>query len=240
MKTSTTTDAAGPVRENERHTSGPMSTAERVLALGGLWWAVLFVTTFALAGEEPPSNAPIGEIRDYFAAFPGSATVAYGLAGIGLVCYLAMFALRLIGSTQRSLGTVAITGAAFFVMLQAAGDVAFLSLTYGPSSALGTEQARTMLQLHETSHTLQPYSMAVFVVCAGLVALQTRIFAHWLGWAGIVIGSFLLVVGTGGLAGSAEFAHDTEAAMASFVLFIAWVGATSVSLALNGKLRRTT
>jgi len=121
------------------------------------------------------------------------------------------------------------------VMLQTAGDSAFLSLTYGPSDALGAEQARTMLQLHEMAHVLQPYVMGILVVCAGLVAIQSRVFARWLGWAGIVIGAFLLVVGTGGLAGSAEFAHDTEAATASFVVFVAWVAATSISVALKGR-----
>lgn len=155
MKTSTQTNATGPVHEIERHAdSNSARTAERALALGGLWWAVLFITTFALAGEEPPSSAPMAEIRDYFASFPGAATVTYGLAGIGLVGYLAVFGPRLVSTTQRALGAVAISGAAFFLMVQTAGDVAFLSLTYGSPNALSC-----MKRVTRSSHTPWPSSL---------------------------------------------------------------------------------
>lgn len=207
------------------------SSVERIIALGGAVWAILFLVAFAMAGEEPVASASIGEIRDYFDSWPDAATVVYGLAGIGLVGYLAVFALRLVSSAQRTLGATAVAGAAAFVILQTAGDVAFLSLTLGEPTGLGPEQSRTMLQLHETSHALQPYLLAVFMVCAGVVAISTRIIARWLGWAGIGLGAWMLVLGTGSLGGAAAFAHDSDAAITSFLLFIAWVGATSISMA---------
>ena len=210
------------------------SSVERVLALGGLVWAILFVVAFAMAGEEPAASAPIGEIRGYFDSWPDAATVLYGLAGIGLVGYLAVLALRLVGSAQRTLGATAISGAAVSVIVQTAGDVAFLSLTLGEPRGIGQEQARTMLQVHEASHALQPYLIAVFTVCAGIVAIETRVIARWLGWAGLALGACMLVVGTGSLVGAADFAHDSDAAIATFLLFIAWVGGTSVSMAKKG------
>lgn len=205
--------------------------ADRVLALGGVGWAVLFVVSFGLAGTEPAGDAPIAEIRNYFASWPAAATVLYALAGVGLVGYLAVLATRLLGSSQRALAATAVVGATVFVILQAAGDVAFLSLTRTGGAGVGEEQARSMLQLHEMSHALQPYLMAAMVIGAGVLAVETRVFARWLGWAGIGLGACLAVVGTATLAGVAGFGHDSEPAIAAFFGFIAWVGATSVSLA---------
>ena len=205
----------------------------RVLALGGLAWTVLFLLSFSLAGEEPPATAAGADIQSYFADWPAAANILYALSVLGLIAYLAVVGAALLRSAETLLGAVALSGAVMFAALQAAGDIAFLSLTYHDPADLSDVQARSMLAFHETSHTLQSYPMAAFVASAGLVALRTGLLSRWLGWAGCALAAYLLVTGTPGLAGAADYSHGSEAQVVGFLLFLLWVGASSMGLARN-------
>lgn len=212
---------------------------ERLLALGGLAWAVLFVATFAVAGEEPAADAPASEIDDYFTGLPDAAMVVYALSVVALIAYLAVLAVRLPAARDRSVAVLGLVGGGVFVVLQAAGDTAFLSLTLRDGADLGGDQARTMLQLHEASHVLQAYPMAVFVAAVGLAAWRTGLVPRWVAWSGGASGGYLAVTGTLSLAGSSAFGHDTAPAMVGFLLFIVWVGASSVAMARTAPGGRT-
>jgi len=204
---------------------------ERTLALGGPAWAILFLISFSLAGTEPAATAAAEEIQGYFGDWPAASTALYAIAGVGMICYFAALGVRLLGTGEKAVAATALVAAATFAVLQTAGDVAFLSLTSHDASGVDTVQARTMLQLHEMSHLMQPLPMAVFVAAAGWVALSTGVLSRWFAWIGIVLAAYLAVTGTLGVAGAAGFGHDGAASVAGFMAFILWVGVSGVVIA---------
>lgn len=210
---------------------------QRITGLFGLAWIVLFaVGGIALQGQPPAYDAPIGEVRDFFAAHGDRYLWGDYIAGLAFVFCLLPFlvGLRAVlgaaeGGSQIASRLVLVGGIATVVVGDAA--TAFLdalALT-GAATELPDSTIRLLLELDAVAIAAIGLPMALTAIAAAAVIWRTGVLPRWLAPLGALSG-LLHIAGASFVA-----AEDPDGPLffirfAGLIGFAVFVAASSVSL----------
>jgi hypothetical protein len=209
----------------------------RTTGVFGLAWIVLFaVGGIALQGQPPAYDAPIGEIRDFFAAHGDRYLWGDYIAGLAFVLCLLPFVVGLRsvlgaaeGAPQVASRLVLVGGIATVVV----GDAATVFLDAlalgGAPAELPDTTVRLLLQLDAVAIAAIGLPMALTAIGAATVIWQTGVLPRWLAPVAALSG-LLHIVGASFVA-----ADDPEGPLffmrfVGLIAFAVFVAGASVNL----------
>jgi hypothetical protein len=209
----------------------------RTTGVFGLAWIVLFaVGGIALQGQPPAYDAPIGEIRDFFAAHGDRYLWGDYIAGLGFVLCLLPFVVGLRsvlgaaeGAPQVASRLVLVGGIATVVV----GDAATVFLDAlalgGAPAELPDTTVRLLLQLDAVAIAAIGLPMALTAIGAATVIWRTGVLPRWLAPVAALSG-LLHIVGASFVA-----ADDPEGPLffmrfVGLIAFAVFVAGASVNL----------
>jgi len=211
---------------------------DRVATWMGAAFAVLAFVAFLLTGR--PEEAASGEdVVEFFAdkqtAIEWQA-VLFGLAALAFLWFAGRLAALLRGAAVDPgdrIPTITVAGAASSTALFLVGVGAFAALAQHADEAGAT---RALFDLGDMSFALSTFTAAVFLEGAAVGIMRTRILPRWMGLAGAVLVTALLIAGSWRMFD----ASDAAAAVGSivFVAFLVWVLAASVLLSMRERPAR--
>ena len=175
---------------------------ERLLALSGVVFAVVFVAATFSQGSTPGEKDSGQKVVDYYNSHQGGSLVA--AFGGPVLCAL----LVLYFSHLRNLARGADAGAGPSVMvggavLWAAGLLLGSTLSLALVSASDHQQpevAQTLNVLNAASWLPFIGGIAVTLIGAGMTVLRVAIVPRWMGWVALVVG-IIALAGPGGFLG---------------------------------------
>ena len=218
------------VKEPQR--LGTLAMWDRVATGSGMAFAVLALIGFLLAGRTS-ANKSNDEILRYFAGHKTRIEVQallFGLAALALLWFAGRLAGLLRGSggepTSR-IPTIIVAGAAASVAIFLVGVAAFTALAQ-QAGAAGT--SRSLFDLGELAFGLSAFTAATFLEGAAVGILRTGLLARWIGLAGALLVSLLLVDGIVRMLSTSRGA--AVLGTVTFVLLLAWVFVVSGLLVL--------
>jgi len=198
---------------------------ERLAALAGAMFVVLYIVAFALGIEAGQSDE---EILAYYASSSHRAkemVAFFCISGAALAFIVFASALRsLVARAERETGLLAALASAGGL---AAGALIFAGNATSRATAFAAFEHDFTLdvdtrQLFESAGYLLFVSAALaailLVVAVSLASLRHGVFPRWLGWAGFVVAALL----------------PLAIAFVGFLILVLWVIAVSVALALRG------
>lgn len=207
---------------------------DTIAAAGGILGALLFVVGIVILGTPPGLDDDATAVADFFTDKRGQVLWSVWFQGLGVLAIIWFFAA--LGAAMRDVGEgrlAAAMGIAFAITF-AIGAIAALS-----RASLGWRVAEDA----DSGVTLAVYQMTVYmdgvasVIAAGFFAavggaiVRTRFLAWWWGWASLAA-ALLAVIGS--LAwGRDGFWSPEGAGFVTFVVFLVWVGFTSILLTLK-------
>lgn len=156
----------------------------------------------------------------------------------GFVIYLTRLddLLRRASTDRRFYASWVLIGGVLFVTLHGISDVGIYGLLAGKVAAYSAQHD------HGLSYMLYLLTFALdsvadvfgtfFMLCSGLLILNTRVFPRWLGWVAVVASPFLLVqvFGLGGVVSTFGLALD----LIGFLLLLIFVLTSSVIALTRG------
>lgn len=200
---------------------------KQVSGWSGIIFVVILVVILIIGGSAPVLSDSATEVREFFDDNEASVAFTTWGAGLAFVLFFLLFASGL----RSLLGPADANSEGVWSRLSFAGAVATAAVG-GAGSAfwavLGQEDVRAAAS-DETIKTLAafdtviftailPLGLAVFLLGASVVILQSEIMAKWIGWLGLVLAA-LFVVGT-----LWPFTGDDE----GFFAILIFVGLTGV------------
>jgi hypothetical protein len=210
---------------------------QRITGVFGLAWVVLFaIGGIALQGQPPPYDAPIGEIRDFFAAHGDRYLWGDYIAGLAFVLCLLPFVVGLRsvlaaaeGAPQIASRLVLVGGVATVVIGDAA--TAFLDALAlgGAPSELPDTTIRLVLELDAVAIAAIGLPMALTAIAAATVIWQTDVLPRWLAPVAMLSGILHIVGASFAAAGDAD-GPLLFIRFAGLIAFAVFVAASSVSL----------
>lgn len=209
---------------------------QRITGAFGLAWIALFALGgIALQGQPPAYDAPIGEIRDFFADHGGAYLWGDYIAGLAFVLCLLPFVVGLRsvlgaaeGGPQIGSRLVLVGGVATVIVGDAA--TAFLdALALGRPEDFSDATIRLLLQLDAVAIAAIGLPMALTAIAAATVIWRTRVLPPTLAVVAALSG-LLHIVGATFVA-----ADDADGPLffirfAGLITFAVFVAAASVSL----------
>lgn len=197
---------------------------ERLAALAGLAFVILYVAAFALGIEVGPSDR---EILDYYgdSSHRAREVVAFFLiAGAGLAFVVFATGLRtLIARAEQETGTLAAftwAGGITCAVLVLAGNAVSRATAFAAMSDEFQLDPNTRRLVEDVGFLLfasGALAAILLVVAVSLAALRHRVLPRWLGWAGFPAAA-LLTLGV---------------AFVGFLVLAVWVLTVSAALALR-------
>jgi hypothetical protein len=214
------------------------------------WWrmggvcGILFIIMFAIGivvqGEPPDLDAPVDEIRDWFADNGEQYLVGDYLIGLGFVFFFLPFLSSLRGILARAEGDPAVwswvtfLGGAVLLVIAAVSGMFWGTLAYGHGIRSDGDEAtiRTLMHLDVAGFTALPLAFIPFVLGTSLVILRSGVFWRWLP----IIG--LIVVVSSAIAGASLLTSDTDGALGGvgaigFIGAPIWIILVSVNMILK-------
>jgi hypothetical protein len=209
----------------------------RITGVFGLAWIVLFaVGGIALQGQPPAYDAPIGEIREFFAAHGDRYLWGDYIAGLAFVLCLLPFVVGLRsvlgaaeGAPQIASRLVLVGGIATVVVGDAATVFLDALALRGAPAELPDTTIRLLLELDAVAIAAIGLPMALTAIGAATVIWQTGVLPRWLAPVAALSG-LLHIVGATFVA-----AHDSEGPLfflrfGGLITFAVFVAAASVNL----------
>jgi hypothetical protein len=207
---------------------------ERAAVGMGIGFVVFALIAFLFAPDYPKADASDNEVLRYFAENDTRVlwqAFMFGLAGI---CFLWFFG-TVAGLLRRAepvtagrLPGIVLAAAATAAGLYSVGVASFTALA---SSTSETVEGRPLFDLGNMLFTLTNFPAATLVAAVGLGVLRTDFLPDWLAWLGGAYLALGLIDAFGRTAGdSAIFGPGGAFGILTFLVFLAWVLATSVVL----------
>jgi hypothetical protein len=165
--------------------------AAALVSLTGVLFVVLTVVSFALGGEPPDADDPVGEVVEFWVDNDAAnmiAAVVEGLAAVSLLFFAA--------SLRRSLRRAEDGGGILSVAALAGGTVAAAGIGVDASlrfaaASLADEVDPVVIQTLNAlwSNFFFPMviGLATLILATSLSALRSRIVPVWLAWIGFLI-----------------------------------------------------
>jgi hypothetical protein len=212
----------------------PWARMARATGLIGLAsFALLFTPVIAISTLGEPSFTATAEEAHAFLRRAGvgwvqTAQAVLGLAGLGLVWFVAGLAL-LLGRAEGPPPWRATVAGLSGLLLPAylLGDVSWDAAAYG-GSEIEPGLASYAFDVGNLGFANAWLAMGSFAVAAGWLVLETRVLGRWLGWWAVVAGVGLVLC---------RFVWTSEAWFAPYFLFWIWVVVVSVQL-IRGRVGR--
>src|SRR5215216_4419474 len=209
---------------------------QRLTGLFGLAWILLFALGgIALQGQPPAYDAPIGEIRDFFAAHGGRYLWGDYIAGLAFLLCLLPFVVGLRsvlgaaeGGPQIGSRLVLVGGVATVIVGDAA--TAFLdALALGGPHGFSDATVRLLLELDAVAIAAIGLPMALTAIAAAAVIWRTGVLPRWLAAVAAVAG-LLHIVGATFVAADDADGRLFFIRFVGLITFAVFVAASSVSL----------
>lgn len=211
---------------------GKLVLWDRVATGSGMAFAVLALIGLLLAGRTS-ANKSNAEIVRFFAGHKTRIEVQallFGLAALALLWFAGRLAGLLRGPAAEPasrIPTIVVAGAAASVAIFLVGVAAFTALAQHAGAA-GT--SRSLFDLGDLAFGLSAFTAATFLEGAAVGILRTRLLARWVGLAGALLVSLLLVDGIVRMLSASGGA--AALGTVTFVLFLVWVFVVSALLLL--------
>src|SRR5215207_3016732 len=209
----------------------------RITGVFGLAWIVLFaVGGIALQGQPPAYDAPIGELRDFFAAHGDRYLWGDYIAGLAFILCLLPFVVGLrsvLGAAEAApqiASRLVLVGGIATVVVGDAATVFLDALALGGAPAeLPDTTIRLLVELDAVAIAAIGLPMALTAIAAATVIWRTGVLPRWLAPVGALSGLFHIVGAT------FVAADDSDGPLffirfAGLITFAVFVAASSVSL----------
>jgi hypothetical protein len=198
---------------------------KKVTGWSGIAFVVLFLVGLFIGGDGPAFSDSATDVREWFE--DNEAVVAWTTwsGGLGFALFFLLFAsgLRsLLGPADaRNEGVwsrLSFAGAVVFVSIGGVGSAFWAVLGQEDILSVASDETVKTLAAFDTLAfaAIAPWGLAVFLLGASVVILQSGVMAKWLGWLGLVA-TLLIVIGT-----LWPFTGDDE----SFVAILTFIGFT--------------
>ncbi len=197
------------------------SQQSRFLIWLGPVFAVLFLGASLVAGDGPSEKASGAKVVAYFEAHQGrTLTQAFGAAALAtlLMLFAGELRRRARAYADTASATVMVAGAVVWI----GGILLGALLELGLSTSADHHQAQVAQTLNVlNSASWLPFiaGLAIFLVGAGGMVLQTGLLPKWLGWVAC-LGGVVSLLGPGGFVG--------------FFLAPAWIVVAGIMLGVRG------
>lgn len=203
---------------------------DRVAALGGVVFVILFVIGLLAPGSPPTVDDPSEEIVQFFTDNRGAILFGTFLIGLGVIAML-WFVASLVNA-MREAGEARLAAAAFggFIMgFSIASTSALLraGLAYGAAGDLESDQVRALYLLTLVVDTMSSVIFAAFVLAIAGAAIRTGFLPQAWGWASAAMGLLAIVASTAW--GREGFWSPSGAIVIVLnIAFIVWLLGTSI------------
>jgi len=203
---------------------------DRVAALGGVVFVILFLIGLFAPGSPPAVDDPSQDVADFFTDNRGAILFGTFLIGLGVIAML-WFVASLV-NTMRDAGEARLAAAAFggFIMAFSIGALAALlqaGLAYSVAGDIEADEVRALYHLTLVANTLSGVIFAAFALAVGGAAVRTGFLPRVWGWASGAVGLLFIVASTAW--GRDGFWSPTGAIVIIVnIVFVVWVAGTSV------------
>jgi Domain of unknown function (DUF4386) len=204
---------------------------QRITGVFGLAWIGLFaIGGIALQGQPPAYDAPIDEIRDFFATHGDRYLWGDYIAGLAFVLCLLPFVVGLSsvlaaveGAPQIASRLVLVGGVATVVIGDAATAFLDALALRGAPSELSDSTIRLLLELDAVAIAAIGLPMALTAFAAATVIWQTDVLPRWLAIVAVLSGILHIVGASFAAAGDAEgpLFFIRFAGLIAFAVFVA-------------------
>ncbi len=200
---------------------------ERVSGIAGIVFAVLIFAALGVQGVLPNADAPVEEVRDFFADDRGAILAGVWLrflAGFAFVWFLGTLrsALRRAEGGTGRLSAVAFGAGLVFLAAGMVSNVALAGVAFTADRAIDDGVAVALLTVTHFGYIAGGMALAWLLAATFFIVLRTGVFPAVIGWVGAAIGLGAVVCGL-------VFA-GTRAELAAHPFFVVWVLAVSVLL----------
>ncbi len=207
------------------------------------WSGVAFVVTFLVmvvfaGGSGPVLADSAADVREFFEDEEAAVALSTWGAALAFLLFLLLFASGL----RSLLGPADAPNEGVWSRLSFAGAVATVAIGGAGSAfwavlgqedvlaAASDETVKTLAAFDSVVFTaILPWGMAVFLLGASVVILQSEVMAKWLGWLGLLV-TLLFVIGT-----LWPFTGDDESFLGllvfiGFIGFLIWTLGAAISM----------
>ena len=196
---------------------------KKVTGWSGIAFVVLFLVGLVATGDGPALGDSAADVREWFD--DNEAAVAWitwsGALGFALFFLLFASGLRSIlgpadAANEGIWSRLSFAGAIVFVAIGGAGSAFWAVLGQEDVRSVASDGTVKALAAFDTLifGAILPWGIAVFLIGASVVILQSGVMAKWLGWLGLV-STLLIVIGT-----LWPFTGDDE----SFLAILSFIG----------------
>jgi len=176
----------------------------KVTGASGVTFVVLFLVSLIIAGERPALDDSGAELRQWF---EDNESVVAWITWSGALSF-ALFFLLFASGLRSILGPADAENEGVWARLSFAGAVALVAIGGAGSAFWAVLAQEDVLSVasDDTVKTLAafdsiifgavvPWGVAVFLIGASVVILQSGVMAKWLGWLGL-LASLVIAIGT--------------------------------------------
>jgi hypothetical protein len=209
----------------------------RVGGACGILFLVLFIVGSSLQGAPPTRTDPVSEIRSFWVEDGESYLTGDYIIGLGFMLFFIPFVSGLSSLLGRAEGDprmwsrIVLVGGILFLGLAAGSGAFWTALAFGDVAENASDDTIILLMdLSTGADHFIPAGLAIMVLPAALVMLQTRVLPLWLGVLTLI--EAVLAI----LAPLAILADDPNDSVLGFLPFLGsgiWILVTSIVMVLK-------
>lgn len=204
---------------------------ERLAQAGGVISLVLFVVGWLVYGQGPTVADDPATILGFFANNPDrviGSMFFQGLASLALIWFMAALVMAMKRADETLLAVTAGLAFAVALALGSAATIMRSGLAFLSVGDVGAETVAVIFYLGSVIDTGQNMISAGFFLPVALAALRSRFLPAWWGW--VSIAAALWAIASTTALNHAGFWSPHGAGFLNLVLYIIWVGGTSILL----------
>jgi hypothetical protein len=203
---------------------------DRLAALGGVVFVVLFLIGLLAPGSPPTVDDSGAEVVEFFTDSRGAILFGTWLIGLGVIALL-WFAASLVTAMREAgearLATAAFGGLILGVAIAAMASLLQAGLAYSVAGEIEPDEVRALYHLTVVANTLSGVIFAAFALAVAGATVRTGFLPRAWGWASGGVGLLFIVSATAW--GRDGFWSPTGAIVIVVnITFVVWVAGTSV------------
>ena len=212
---------------------------DRLAAAAGMVSVVFFVIAAFVYGNPPNLDAEPGAVAEFFADNRDQVLWAVFVQGLGVLAMVWFFAALVVAIRDANQAQLATAAALFFVVALALGSIASLtraSLAFTLADGGDTGIVAAFYQVAALMDTSPNIVSAGSYAAVSVAVLRTRLLPAWWGWASAIAALFAVVSTTAW--NTDGFWSPDGAGYLNFVVYVLWIGVTSLLLTLRTRESR--
>lgn len=209
---------------------------DRFAAASGMLSVVFFLVAGLVYGNAPDVGAQPSEVVQFFSDNRDQVLWGVFIQGFGVLALLWFTGALFDGMRKVDEMRLAITAAIAFSLALALGSVAALLRAVIAFTIADTGQPDVAAAFHQAAaliDTSQNVVSAGIFIAVGAAILRTAFVATWWGWLSLLAGAWAVVSATAW--GTDGFWSPDGAGFANFVVYVVWVGGTSLLMTLRAR-----